>query len=82
LSSTVQPSLRSTFSTLESTAGTGGANWMCSDAAHPFVHASVTIGMTSDAEAPSGSPPPVTVGALVTDAGAVLAVLIVTLMSG
>ena len=82
LSSTVQPSARSTFSTPESTAGTGGPNCTFSDAAHPFGHASVTIGITSEAVAPSASPPPETVGAFVTDAGAVLAVLTVTLMSG
>src|SRR4051812_37265444 len=81
-SSTVQPSVRSTFRTPESTAGTGGPNCTFSDAAHPFGHASVTIGMTSDAVAPSTSPPPDTVAVLVTEAGAVLAVLTVTLMSG
>ena len=78
----MQPSVRSTLSTPESTAGTGGPNWMCSVVDHPFTHASVTIGMTSEVVAPSASPPPDTVGALVTEAGAVLAVLTVTLMSG
>src|SRR4051812_18928382 len=81
-SSTEQPSERSALSTPESTAGSGGPNWMCSSGDQPFGHASSTIGITSDADPPSASPPPETVGAFVTEAGAVFAVRTVTLIGG
>src|SRR3954463_7175271 len=75
LSSTVQPSEPSAFKTPESTAGTGGPNCTCSSGDHPFGPAPNTIGITSEAD-----PPPDTVGAFVTESGAVFAVRTVTLI--
>src|SRR5262249_50087482 len=77
LSSTEQPSARSTLETPESTAGTGGPNRTCSSGDQPFGHASRTTGMTS-----LTLPPPATEAVLVTEAGAVFAVRTVILIGG
>src|ERR1700712_4192333 len=55
---------------------------MCSSGDHPFGHASSTIRTTSTALAGVSSPPPETVGANVTESGAVFAVRTVTLIGG